>query len=364
VVTRTASPAIRRAPATLAAYLPGLVLLAVIGLLGKWAQAELKAVGAATHTPLPDIEYVLWAILLGAVIRNTVGLHRVFQPGVGTYELWLKIGIVLLGARFLIGDVLRLGGVSLVLVFLDIAVATGIVLLLGRWLRLSGKLTSLLAMGTAICGVSAIIAGRGAIEADEEDSGYAIAAILALGAIALLTFPLIGHGLALTDTEYGVWVGLAVDNTAETTAAGALYSPAAQDVAVLVKNTRNALIGFVVLLYALYWSSRGQARAVGTGFTARAGFVWARFPKFVLGYLAVSALATAGLFSKVEITSLGNLSRWAFLLTFAGVGLNFDLREMRRTGLRPLVVGALALAVVAATALGEVLFTSRVLDLL
>jgi len=181
VVSRTASPAIRRAPATLAAYVPGLVLLAVIGLIGKWAQAELKAVGAATHTPLPDIEYVLWAILLGAIIRNTVGLHRVFQPGVGTYELWLKIGIVLLGARFLIGDVLRLGGVSLVLVFIDIAVATGIVLLLGRWLRLKGKLTSLLAMGTAICGVSAIIAGRGAIDADEEDSGYAIAAILALG---------------------------------------------------------------------------------------------------------------------------------------------------------------------------------------
>ena len=362
-MTSTASPAIRRAPAALVSYLPGLVLLAVIGLIGKWAQGELKALGAATHTALPDIEYVLWAILLGAIIRNTVGLHRVFRPGVGTYELWLKIGIVLLGARFLIG-VLRLGGVSLVLVFIDIAVATGIVLLLGRWLRLRGKLTSLLAMGTAICGVSAIIAGRGAIDADEEDSGYAIAAILALGAIALLTFPLIGHGLALSDTEYGVWVGLAVDNTAETTAAGALYSPAAQDVAVLVKNTRNALIGFVVLLYALYWSSRGQARAVGSGFAARADFVWQRFPKFVLGYLAVSALATAGLFSKVEITSLGNLSRWAFLLTFAGVGLNFNLREMRRTGFRPLVVGALALAVVAVTALGEVLFTSRVLDLL
>ncbi|WP_028926505.1 YeiH family protein [Pseudonocardia acaciae] len=366
MVTRAASPStvIRRAPATLVSYLPGLALLAVIGLIGKWAQGEIKALGTATHTALPDIEYVLWAILLGAVIRNTVGIPRVFRPGVGTYELWLKIGIVLLGARFLIGDVLRLGGVSLVLVFIDIVIASGIVLLLGRWLRLRGKLTSLLAMGTAICGVSAIIAGRGAIEADEEDSGYAIAAILALGAVALLTFPLIGHGLALTDTEYGVWAGLAVDNTAETTAAGALYSPQAQDVAVLVKNTRNALIGFVVLLYALYWSSRGQAASVGTGLAARAGFVWERFPKFVLGYLAVSALATAGVLSKPEITSLGNLSKWAFLLTFAGVGLNFDLRQMRVTGFRPFVVGAIALAVVAVTALAEVLITSRVLGAL
>jgi uncharacterized membrane protein YadS len=81
----------------------------------------------------------------------------------------------------------------------------------------------------------------------------------------------------------------------------------------------------------------------------------------VLGYLAVSGLATVGLLGKAEITSLGNLSEWAFLLTFAGVGLNLDLRQMRVTGFRPFVVGAIALAAVAVTALGEVLVTSRVL---
>jgi uncharacterized integral membrane protein (TIGR00698 family) len=338
-------------------YLPGLALLLVVGLLGTALQIGLRSIGAATHTRLPDIEYVLWAILLGLVIRNTVGVPAVFRPGVATYEFWLKIGIVLLGARFLLGDLLKLGAFSFVLILIDMAVATTVILLVGRAFGLSGKLSTLLAVGTSICGVSAIIAGKGAIDADDEDSGYAIAAILALGAIALFTFPAIGHGLALTDTQFGLWAGLAVDNTAETTATGAAYSPAAQQVAVAVKNTRNALIGVVVLAYAVYWSNRGGVE-VERGWGPRSAFVWRTFPKFVLGFLVVSAVATSGLLAKAQITSLGNLSKWAFLLCFAGVGLNFDLREIGRSGWRPLVVAAVGLVVVAACSLGLVLLTS------
>ncbi len=338
-------------------YLPGLVLLAVVGIVGTYLQTGLRLIGTSTGTRLPDIEYVLWAILLGLVIRNTVGVPALFRPGVGTYEFWLKIGIVLLGARFLLGDLAKLGGFSLGLILIDMAVATAVILLVGRAFGLGGKLSSLLAVGTSICGVSAIIAGRGAIDADDEDSGYAIAAILALGAVALFSFPAIGHALQLTDTQFGLWAGLAVDNTAETVATGAAYSPQAQQVATVVKNTRNALIGVVVLVYAIYWSTRGGV-AVASGFRARSAFVWRTFPKFVLGFIAVSAVATAGVLSKAEVTSLGNLSKWAFLLCFAGVGLNFDLREMARSGVRPLVVAALGLVVVAACSLGLVLLTS------
>jgi uncharacterized integral membrane protein (TIGR00698 family) len=338
-------------------YVPGLLLLVVVGVVGTFLQTGLRSIGAATGTRLPDIEYVLWAIILGLVIRNTVGVPAVFRPGVGTYEFWLKIGIVLLGARFLLGDLAKLGGFSLVLILIDMTIATVVILLVGKLFGLSGKLSTLLAVGTSICGVSAIIAGKGAIDADDEDSGYAIAAILALGAVALFSFPAIGHALALTDTQFGLWAGLAVDNTAETTATGAAYSQQAQQVAVAVKNTRNALIGLVVLGYALYWSNRGGVE-VAKGFAARSAFVWRTFPKFVLGFVAVSALATAGAFAKADVTSLGNLSKWAFLLCFAGVGLNFDLRELAKAGLRPLVVAALGLVVVAACSLGLVLLTS------
>ena len=214
---------------------------------------------------------------------------RIFRAGVATYEFWLKLGIVLLGVRFLLGDVLRLGGTSLVLVALELAMSILIMTWLGTKFGLRPKLISLLAIGTSICGVSAIIAARGAIRAEDEDVSLAIAAILLLGGVSLVVFPVIGHLTGMGDQAYGLWVGLAIDNTAEATAAGAMFSDEAARYAVLAKTTRNATIGFVVLGYALYWAARGQG---GERIGNKAAFLWAKFPKFVLGFLAVSLLAT------------------------------------------------------------------------
>ncbi|BBZ29367.1 hypothetical protein MMAD_36620 [Mycolicibacterium madagascariense] len=344
----------------LLAYVPGVLLLIVVGLLGKYAQIGWNALAKHEHWTVPDIEYVLWAILIGLLITNTVGLHRIFRPGVQTYEFWLKIGIVALGSRFILGDVLKLGGTSLIQILVDMTVAGAIILGAARLFGLSGKLGSLLAIGTSICGVSAIIASKGAIRARNSDVGYAIAAILALGAVALFTLPPLGHLIGLSDHEFGLWAGLAVDNTAETTATGFLFSDEAGKVAVLVKSVRNALIGFVVLGFALYWAARGEADQVAPGVAAKARFVWTKFPKFVLGFLAVSAIATAGWLSKGQVANLANVSKWAFLLTFAGVGLNTNIRELARTGWRPLVVAVIGLVVVAVVSLGLVLLTSRV----
>jgi uncharacterized integral membrane protein (TIGR00698 family) len=341
-------------------YLPGVLLLIAVGLLGKYSEIWWLALAKHEHWTVPDIEYVLWAILIGLLITNTVGVHRVFRPGVQTYEFWLKIGIVVLGSRFVLGDVAKLGGTSLVQILVDMAVAGAIILAAARLFGLSGKLGSLLAIGTSICGVSAIVASKGAIRARNSDVGYAIAAILALGAVALFTLPPLGHLIGLTDHEFGLWAGLAVDNTAETTATGYLFSPEAGKIAVLVKSVRNALIGFVVLGFALYWASRGEADQIAPGLRAKAAFVWAKFPKFVLGFLAVSAIATAGWLSKGQSANLANVSKWAFLLTFAGVGLNTNIRELARTGWRPLVVAVIGLVVVATVSLGLVLLTSRV----
>ncbi|OBK50040.1 YeiH family protein [Mycobacterium kubicae] len=340
-------------------YLPGILLLIAVGLLGKYAQIWWNAVARHQHWTVPDIEYVLWAILIGLLITNTIGLHSIFRPGVATYEFWLKAGIVVLGSRFVLGDVAKLGGISLIQILIDMTVAGAIILVAARAFGLSGKLGSLLAIGTSICGVSAIVAAKGAIRARNSDVSYAIAAILALGAVALFALPPLGHAIGLSDNEFGLWAGLSVDNTAETTATGYLFSDHAGKVAVLVKSVRNALIGFVVLGFALYWAARGQADEVAPGVPAKAAFIWAKFPKFVLGFLAVSAIATAGWLSKGQIANLANVSKWAFLLTFAGVGLNTDIRQIARTGWRPLVVAVIGLTVVALVSLGVVLLTSR-----
>jgi uncharacterized integral membrane protein (TIGR00698 family) len=336
--------------------IPGMLLLAAIGYAGKFTEQTIAAYGKAHHLALPNIEYVLWAIVFGLIIANTTGVPDVFRAGVDTYEFWLKVGIVLLGVRFLLGDVLKLGALSLVFVAIELAVSIALMTWLGRRFGLSPKLTSLLAIGSSICGVSAIIAAKGAIEAEDEDVSYAIAAILALGAFSLFAFPAIGHALGMSDNAFGLWVGLAVDNTAEATAAGALYSDAAAKFAVLAKTTRNATIGFVVLGYALYWASKNEAKAIEN----KGAFLWHKFPKFVLGFLTVSVLATTGAFAKPQIADLANLSRWAFLLTFAGVGLRTDLREMKKQGLRPLVVGAVGEFGIAAITLLMVLTAARV----
>lgn len=345
--------------ATPLGLVPGIALLAVVGYAGKFIEQSIARYGKAHHMVLPNVEYVLWAILIGILITNTVGLPRIFRAGVATYEFWLKAGIILLGARFILGDMLRLGGISLTLVFVELALALTFMTYLGRGFKLSPKLITLLAVGSSVCGVSAIIATQGAIEADEEDSSVAIAAILALGAISLFVFPVVGHALHMSDHAYGLWTGLAVDNTAEATAAGALYSDAAGKFAVLAKTCRNALIGFVVLGYALFWASRGQAAAIGN----KGAFLWRKFPKFVLGFLLISALATFGVFSKPQLTTLGNLSRWAFLLTFAGVGLRTNLRDLMKQGARPFLVGAIGEIAIAVITLALVLGANRWLTL-
>ncbi len=357
VAISNASTRVIAAPSGFARLIPGVLLLAAIGYAGKLVEQSIAFYGKAHGIALPNIEYVLWAILFGLIFANTVGVPQVFRAGVNTYEFWLKIGIIFLGVRFLVGDILKLGALSLVLVAIELAVSIAFMTWLGRRFGLSEKLTSLLAIGSSICGVSAIIAAKGAIDADDEDASYAIAAILALGAFSLFTFPAIGHALGMSDGAFGLWAGLAVDNTAEATAAGALYSETAAKFAVLAKTTRNATIGFVVLAYAMYWARRQRAHDV----SRKAAFLWEKFPKFVLGFLLVSLLATLGTFTNEQTTDLANLSRWSFLMTFAGVGLRTDLREMRRQGIRPIVVGALGELLIALVTLILVLFSARML---
>jgi uncharacterized integral membrane protein (TIGR00698 family) len=350
VPTVTTSPALR-----MLRLVPGLILLVVIGLLGKLTEQSIAAYGKAHHLHLPNIEYVLWAILYGLIVANTIGVPAIFRPGVATYEFWLKLGIVFLGVRFLLGDVLKLGGMSLAFVALELTLSIVLMTWLGKWMGLTPKLTSLLAIGSSICGVSAIIAAKGAIEADDEDVSYAIGAILALGAFSLFAFPAIGHALGMSDHAFGLWAGLAVDNTAEATAAGALYSDAAAKFAVLAKTTRNATIGFVVLGYALYWARTTKKDLVGN----KAAFLWQKFPKFVLGFLLLSVIATVGVLTKPQIADIANLSRWAFLLTFAGVGLQTSLRDLRKQGWRPLAVGAIGEFAIAGLTLVLIVGASR-----
>jgi uncharacterized membrane protein YadS len=119
--------------------LPGVALLVVIGYLGKLTEKAIATYGKAHHQALPNIEYVLCAILFGLIVSNTVGVPRICRAGIAAYEFWLKAGIVFLGSRFLLGDVLKLGGLSLVLVAIELAVSIALMTVPGKWLGLTPK---------------------------------------------------------------------------------------------------------------------------------------------------------------------------------------------------------------------------------
>src|ERR1700732_4431879 len=147
----------------IARLVPGLFLLIAVGYAGKFVEQSIARYGKAHHLTLPNIEYVLWAILIGLVISNTVGIPAAFRPGLATYEFWLKAGIVLLGSRFILGDVLKLGSVSLVLVAIEITVSLLFMTALGKAFGLSPKLTDLLAIGSSPSGVSPSSAPHGGV---------------------------------------------------------------------------------------------------------------------------------------------------------------------------------------------------------
>jgi uncharacterized integral membrane protein (TIGR00698 family) len=319
-------------------YVPGILLLLAVGYLGK-----------VTAPYVPHTEYVIWAIAFGMLIRNVVFIPKIFLPGIGTYELWLKTGIVLMGARLSLQHVLAIGGIGLTMVAVEIALSIAVAAWLSRRFGLTEKLGSLIGVGVGICGVSAIIGATGAIGAKQEDASYAIATILIFGAIMVLVYPFLGHLMGLSDLRFGYWAGLAVDNTAEAVATGFAYSDGAGRVATVVKLCRNALMGVVILYMAIAYARRGLTADVKD----KGKFLWDRFPKFIIGFLALSVIASLGLLGKESITAMNNLSKWLFLVTFAGVGLSTEFSKMK-AGLRPFAVGFGVEAVVSVITLGMI----------
>lgn len=320
-------------------YLPGIFLLLCIGLIAK-----------SMTNLLPGTEYVIFAIAIGAILANTWDIPTVFQPGIRTYPLWLKLGIVLMGSKLALPHVARVSLLGFGLIAVEICIALVVTKILSRALGLSESFGNLLGLGVGVCGVSAIIAATDAFEAEEEDLAYAIATILIFGAISVFVYPLVGKYLHMPDEIYGYWVGLSVNNTAEAIAAGFALSSKAGAIATVIKMARNSLLGIVLLLMALVPTRRSMAKKIKNKWS----FIWKRFPKFVLGSILVSLLASLNFFRPEQLAVIGRLSEWTLMLSFAGVGMSIQLDKMR-AGLRPFLLGLSVETIVSITALGMIL---------
>jgi uncharacterized membrane protein YadS len=329
--------------------------------------------GVAAFSPIPAL---LAAVLVGGVIANIVGVPSRFESGVETYNLWLEVGIVLMGVRVSLDALLDAGPALLALVVGVVGFTLAIAELLARTFDLQRRLGSLVAAGASVCGVSAVVAVAGAIRADEEYVAYATSTILVFDAITLFAYPALGQLLGLPDRVFGVWAGLTMFSTGPVTAAGFAYSEIAGQWATVAKLTRNVLLGGLVVAYSILYA---EAQA-GTGPQAetesqaetgletgtemqtgaeseaesRASFLrslWDGFPKFVLGFLSLMILASAGVFTDAELLRIEQAYRSAFLVAFAGLGTSIAVGELRDTGIRPLAVLALTLGVVSAVSL-------------
>jgi uncharacterized integral membrane protein (TIGR00698 family) len=299
--------------------LPGLALLIVIG-------AFAREIGNIT----PLSPYVI-AIAAGVAVAAVVDFPGWIRAGVDRYKLLLETGIVLLGAGLTVTQLVDTGPVV-------VALAAGVVLFgvvlgesIGRVAGVEPTTRSLLSAGASVCGVSAVLAVAGSIGADEADITYAAGTVLLFDAATLLVFPTVGVALGLPDPVFGVWAGLSLFSTGPAAAVGFAVSDVAGQWATVTKLVRNTFIGVLAVGYAVHHATAG-------GDSPQAREIWYRFPKFLIGFLAVVLIANTGLLDAGARASLGTLSDWLFTVAFVGLGMDLNPRRLRATGLTPIAV--------------------------
>lgn len=297
---------------------------------------------------------VIVAVLLGLVVGNVFRVPKIAQPGIRfAFQTLLRAAIVLLGATFSLRAALAIGGRALVMVVALMTLALLAAHLLGRLLAVPGRLATLIGVGCAVCGNTAISAVAPVIGARDEETSFAIATNTLFGTLAVFAYPLLGHALAMSDPAFGTWAGTAVNDTSQVVATGFAFSQQAGAVATVVKLTRNTLMGAVIVLMGLIYGG-----GLGEGRGSLAGRLKQSVPPFVLGFLAMCLLNTAGVVARLSALVGRDLTadaqaaaRFLILAALAGVGVGTSFASMRRIGLRPFWVGLAATLTVSGASL-------------
>jgi len=351
-----------------ASPLSGMILCLAFTIVSYWASG--LQVWPFLINGHPTFEPVMIAILLGMVAGNCLPMTKQLQPGIKfSVKKLLPLGIILLGARLDFKEILKMGAVGVGMSCLEVILALILMLLLTRWLKLSGKLGTLLGIGTAICGGTAIVAAAPVIEAEEADVVFGVATVTLLGLIAMFLLPVLGHWLDLSNKAFGIWAGLAIHQLPQVVAAGFAYGPEAGAQATIVKLARICLLAPIVFMVGFIYA-RNKAKQHEAVRHGKINY-WSMFPKFVLGFLALAFLRTKGWLPDVsvhfpdQIAAAGApdkqyslpaiaqaCSGYCIVMSMAGVGLETKFKAMKQTGLRPLLAAAISALVIALVILG------------
>ncbi len=293
--------------------------------------------------------YAFWAILLGLLISNVFGIPGFVRPALQP-ELYIKTGLVLLGAEVLFGKILAIGLPGIFVAW----IVTPIVLISTFWfgqkvLRISSKTLNItISADMSVCGVSAAIATAAACRATKEELTTAVGLSMIFTSIMMVALPAFINAVGMPEVLGGAWIGGTVDATGAVVAAGAFLGDTALNVAATIKMIQNILIGVLAFCVAVYWTTKvdnSQGRTVG------ASEIWLRFPKFVLGFLAASILfsllyevlnnnTAIVLVENGVLDFTSDMRGWLFCLAFASIGLSANFRELRSQfhGGKPLIL--------------------------
>lgn len=320
---------------TIVNKLPGIALAALIAipawLLGK---------------AFPVIGSPVLGILFGMILAFWKR-PAFLQDGVQyTSKKLLQYSIILLGFDMNLFNVFKVGRQTLVLMSFTLTAAFLTAFLAGKLLKLNGNTKTLIGVGSAICGGSAIAATAPVIHASDEEVAHSISTIFLFNVIAAFLFPFLGHVLGMNDQSFGLWAGTAVNDTSSVVAAGYSFSNAAGNLAVIVKLTRTLMIVPVTLILAYYTSKKAAGNQNGSYSIIKI------FPWFVLGFVAASILNTFLPMPSGMGGFLSQTGKFIIVMAMASIGLNTNLVKLVKSGGKPILLGFICLLVLSLTSLG------------
>ena len=326
---------------------PGIMLAALIALFAVWVESLL---------PIHLVGAAVIAMFIGILLNPLIKGKKVFASGLKvTSKKILKFAIVLLGLSLNITTILHVGKMSLAVMVFTLLTCFGGGYFIGKALGLNWKLSNLISAGTGICGGSAIAAIAPTIEADDNDVAYAMSATFLFDMAMILLFPIMGQAIGMTDQAFGIWAGTAVNDTSSVVATGYAFSEAAGDYATMVKLTRTLAIIPTVITFALIQLriKRKEARLAsfdGTDVKANVS-IMKIFPWFILGFLAMSLVASVFTTPDEVVSGTKTLSKFLMVCALSAIGLNTSFKDLKKSGIRPMLHGFIISALVVIVAL-------------
>ena len=326
---------------------PGIILSVGVALLACWLESLL---------PVHLIGSAVIAMFIGMVLNYFLRNTKIFAAGLKfTSKKILKFAIILLGLSLNITTILNVGKMSLTVMIFTLLTCFGGGYFIGKALGLNWKLSNLISAGTGICGGSAIAAIAPTIDADDNDVAYAMSATFLFDMAMIVLFPMMGRALGLTDQAFGIWAGTAVNDTSSVVATGYAFSEGAGDFATMVKLTRTLAIIPTVITFAFVQLRLKRKEALANsqnGSGIQANFSITKiFPWFILGFLAMSIVASVFPIPAVVVSQTKSVSKFLMVCALAAIGLNTSFSSMKKTGIRPMIHGFIISALVVIVAL-------------